>query len=125
MSESTKPVAQIRKGMINAAIWRNTNGSGVFFNVTFERRYRDDSGTWQSTKSFSRDDLLVIAHVATHAFDSICEMQDQERKAQRDADGQDGPADEDEPAPPPSEPPASVKKATAAAAASVVKRSAR
>ena len=53
-----QPIKEVRIGSIKAAIWRNDGDSGPRFNVTFQRLYRSEAGKWQSTNSFSRDDLL-------------------------------------------------------------------
>ena len=63
MSDKKKPVHEIRIGLIRAAIWRNENENGTWYNVTFERLYKDGD-EWKSSSSFGRDDLLVLAKVA-------------------------------------------------------------
>jgi len=65
MSE-TRPVHEIRFGRIKAAIWRNETQNGIMHNVTFVRIYRTDDG-WETTTSFGRDDLPLIAKVADMA----------------------------------------------------------
>jgi hypothetical protein len=65
-----KPVNEIRLGAIKAAIWKNDTESGVRFNVTFSRLYRDGED-WKSTDSFGRDDLLVLRKVADQAHSWI------------------------------------------------------
>ena len=72
MSDSKKPAAKVSLYPVSAAIWRNDNGKGeAFYNVTFERRYRDDSGKWHSTSSFSLSDLLLLAKVSDLAHTEI------------------------------------------------------
>lgn len=70
-----KPIQEVRIGNSKAAIWQNETDNGLRFNVTFQRIYRDAEGKWQSTDSFGRDDLLVLAKVAERTFDTIHEMQ--------------------------------------------------
>lgn len=65
-----KPVQEVRMGSIKAAIWRNNTPSGVRFNVTFSRLYKDGDD-WKATDSFGRDDLLVLAKVADRAHSWI------------------------------------------------------
>ena len=77
---TTKPVRHVRRANVQAAIWRNANGTGVYYSVTFERRYRDDANTWHATQSFGRDDVLVLAKVADLAHDAIHELQEAERE---------------------------------------------
>lgn len=74
-----KPIQEVRIGSIKAAIWQNETDNGTRFNVTFQRIYLNPEGKWQSTDSFGRDDLLVLARVAGQTFDYIHEMQ-QERE---------------------------------------------
>lgn len=72
-----KPVHEVRIGAIKAAIWRNTTPSGIRFNVTFGRLYKDGDD-WKATDSFGRDDLLVLAKVADKAHSWIHEQGHQE-----------------------------------------------
>ncbi len=52
--------------MIKAAIWKNETESGIRFNVTTSRLYRDGE-EWKSTDSFGRDDLLLLQKVLDRA----------------------------------------------------------
>ena len=84
MTSNTKPADKVRIGAIKAAIWRNESDNGSRFNVTFSRSYRDSEGNWQSTSSFRRDDLLVLAKVADQAHTRIVEMQREEKAAAKE-----------------------------------------
>jgi hypothetical protein len=69
-----RPVHEERIGHIKAAIWANEGGQGgIFYSVTFTRIYRDGQGNWQTSDSFGRDDLLVLAKVADRAHTWICD----------------------------------------------------
>ena len=65
-TRNSRPVHQIRIGMIRAAVWANPTEQGVRHSVTFERRYRDGE-VWKSTHSYGRDDLPALAKVADEA----------------------------------------------------------
>ena len=67
------PVDKVRVGLITASIWENKTEKGTFYNVTFERRYRDTEGNWKSTHSYGLDDLLVLAKIADLAHTKIVE----------------------------------------------------
>lgn len=69
-SRNTRPVHEIRIGLIKAAIWGNQTEDGIRHNVTFERRYRDGED-WKSTHSYGRDDLLTLSKVADEAHSWI------------------------------------------------------
>ena len=58
-----QPAHEVRLGAVKAAIWQNDTDSGVRYNVTFQRLYRDGED-WKSTDSFGRDDLLLLGKVA-------------------------------------------------------------
>ena len=66
-----KPIHEVRLGSIKAAVWRNETESGVRYNVTFSRLYKDND-QWKSTESFGRDDLLLLAKVADQTHSWIC-----------------------------------------------------
>lgn len=68
------PVAQLRYGSISAAIWKNDSDKGAFYNVTFQRTYKE-SEELKNSQSFRRDDLLVLAKLADLAHSKIFELQ--------------------------------------------------
>ena len=65
-----KPIHEIRLGFIKAAVWKNETESGVRYNVTLSRLYKEDDN-WKSTDSFGRDDLLLLSKVADQAHSWI------------------------------------------------------
>jgi len=68
------PVAKLRLGFVFANIWQRSTGEDAFYSVSFERRYKDAQGNWQSTHSFNSDDLLVLAKLADHAHTEITKI---------------------------------------------------
>jgi hypothetical protein len=63
-----KPIHEIRIGKIKAVIWANQTDSGVRHNITLRRLFkRDDSSQWETSDSFGRDDLLLVAEVCRQA----------------------------------------------------------
>ena len=73
--ESAKPpVFKLRDHALNVAGWERTTLDGkTFYNVTFERRYRDAEGNWKSSHSYNADDLLSLAKAADLAHTKIVE----------------------------------------------------
>jgi hypothetical protein len=67
------PAAKVRVGLITASIWENTNEKGTFHSVTFERRYKDAQGNWQSSHSYNTSDLLELSKAADLAHTKIIE----------------------------------------------------
>ena len=70
-----KPVHEVRLGKVKAAIWKNDSESGVRFGVTFSRIYKTESG-WESSTSFGRDELPLLAKVADIAHTWIYQQND-------------------------------------------------
>jgi hypothetical protein len=84
MSNATKPAARVIMHPIKAAIWKNESEKGeVFYNVTFERSYRDHAGEWQSSDSFGAPDLLLLAKVADRAHSEIYKLRASDRQTQQ------------------------------------------
>jgi len=65
----------IRVGRIKAVIWANETSAGVRHNVQLQRIYRTEgSEEWQTSVSFGREDLLLVAKVADRAHSWICKQ---------------------------------------------------
>jgi hypothetical protein len=65
------PVHEIRHRNIKATIWENEIASGVIYNVTVSRSYRDEAGEWHDTNSFSFGDLMNLAKALYDAQSAI------------------------------------------------------
>jgi hypothetical protein len=78
-----KPVHEVRVGSVKASIWSNATSSGVRFNTTFSRLYKDGED-WKSADSFGRDDLLVLAKVADRAHSWIHEQKPEQDSGRAD-----------------------------------------
>lgn len=76
MNESkARPLHEVRFGAIKAAIWRNDTATGVRYNTTFARLYKErEDAPWRATDSFGRDDLLLLAKVADTVHTWICQQ---------------------------------------------------
>jgi hypothetical protein len=72
LMQNEKPIHNVRLGVIKAAIWKNEKESATWYNVKFERGYKEGT-EWKSSESFGRDDLLLLAKVADQAHTWICE----------------------------------------------------
>lgn len=77
MTTKTKPIHNVKLGLVEAAIWRNENDGKPRFNVTVRRSYaieKDGKLNWNSTDSFGRDDLLALAKAVDLAHSWIHEQ---------------------------------------------------
>jgi hypothetical protein len=67
--EKQRPVHEVRLGRIKAAIWANSTEQGVRYGVTLSRIYKaQEDGEWQTSTSFGKDDLLLVAKVCELAI---------------------------------------------------------
>lgn len=73
-----RPAHEIRLGKCKAAIWANETEQGTRYNVTFARIYKQED-RWESTSSFGRDDLPLVAKLADQAHTWIYQRQSEDR----------------------------------------------
>ena len=73
------PVAKFRAGQVSSALWENqiqVKGAAVtILKATVQRRYKDRDGNWQSSGSFSRNEIPLAIHCLQKAFEKIIEIQ--------------------------------------------------
>jgi hypothetical protein len=73
------PVAKFRAGQVASAVWSNdveVNGRTVtILKATVQRRYKDKEGNWQSSGSFSRNEIPLAIHCLQKSFEKIVETQ--------------------------------------------------
>ena len=65
-SSKNRPVHEIRLGRVKSAIWRNETEQGPRYSVLITRIFKTDDG-WDSSASFGRDELPLVAKVADMA----------------------------------------------------------
>ncbi len=67
MSQTQKPIHQIRVGSIRASIWEQSSDQGPFLTVTFSRSYKDKTGQWKNGHSYLPHDLETLMDCALEA----------------------------------------------------------
>ena len=80
MAKEKGPVVKIRAGTVSAALWENeinakNGGKVTVLKATVQRRYKNKSGTWQSSASFSRNEIPLAIFCLQKAFEKIIETQ--------------------------------------------------
>ena len=79
MTGQQMPVAKFRAGQVSSAVWQNTiqvKGKAItVLKATVQRRYKDKEGNWQSSGSFSRNEIPLAIHCLQQAFEKIIEAQ--------------------------------------------------
>ena len=82
MTGQQMPVAKFRAGQVSSAIWENEvqmpRGTVKILKATVQRRYKDKGGTWQSSTSFSRNEIPLAIHCLQKAFEKIIQTQNEE-----------------------------------------------
>lgn len=68
-----RPVHEVRMGRVRAAVWENQTETGVRFNVTLSRLYKDGD-QWKDSASLGRDDLPLAIRVLEKVHDWIFEQ---------------------------------------------------
>lgn len=70
---SRMPIKSLRAGALQVAIWENENvidgTARKFQTASFERRYKDRNGQWQSTNSLRVNDLPKAAMLLSKAYE--------------------------------------------------------
>jgi hypothetical protein len=82
MAGQQLPVAKFKAGQVSAAIWENEvqmpRGTVKILKATVQRRYKDRGGQWQSSSSFSRNEIPLAIHCLQKSFERIIEIQNEE-----------------------------------------------
>ena len=71
-----KPIAKFKAGgQVSAAIWENqieVKGKTVpILKATVQRRFKNKEGTWQSSTSFSRNEIPLAIYCLQQAFEAM------------------------------------------------------
>ena len=73
------PVAKFRAGAVSAALWENdidVKGRTItILKATVQRRYKDKDDNWQSSGSFSRNEIPLAIYCLQKCFEKIIEKQ--------------------------------------------------
>ena len=85
MTGQQMPVAKFKAGQVSSAVWKTevqmARGTVKILKATIQRRYKDKGGTWQSSTSFSRNEIPLAIHCLQKAFEKIVEKQNEEARA--------------------------------------------
>lgn len=68
--EKKRPIHTIKRGYVEAAIWKNDTDKGAMYNVTFSRTYKDGEDL-KNASSFGIGDLFRVARLALLSDDYI------------------------------------------------------
>ena len=73
------PIAKFKAGQVSSAVWENqvqVKGQSItILKATVQRRYKDHDGNWQSSGSFSRNEIPLAIYCLQKSFEKIIEKQ--------------------------------------------------
>ncbi len=73
------PIAKFKAGAVSTALWENdieVKGRTItILKATVQRRYKDKDGNWQSSGSFSRNEIPLAIYCLQKCFEKIIEKQ--------------------------------------------------
>ncbi|MEM7811340.1 MAG: hypothetical protein AAF532_07685 [Planctomycetota bacterium] len=76
------PITTLReRGGLKATVWKNESQRGPFYSVELSRTYKVED-EFRDSHSFPASDLLVLAHLATKAYDRVSELRQADAKAE-------------------------------------------
>ena len=79
MNGQQTPIAKFKAGAVSAALWENdidVKGRTItILKATVQRRYKDKDGNWQSSGSFSRNEIPLAIYCLQKCFEKIIEKQ--------------------------------------------------
>ena len=66
--EKNAPVKTYRAHGVEVSVWENIGPNGKYYTVSCQRRYKDNSEGWKSTKTFRLGDLPALSLLTGEAF---------------------------------------------------------
>jgi len=65
--QKNTPVQRIKRGAIEAAIWKNDGKTGPFHSVTFKRSYKTAEGDYRDSHAYTLRDLFDLVRCVIEA----------------------------------------------------------
>ncbi len=83
---ANEPIARIKDGLLQIAIWKNETEKGRPFYSTsaVQRTYKDDAGNYHETQSLSASQLLQAGRLYNLAYDKVRELEDGDYQASKE-----------------------------------------
>ena len=89
---ANRPVHEIRLGRVKAAIWKNETEVGIRYSVSIVRIFKTDDG-WDSSPSFGRDELPLVAKVADMVHTWIYQQNERSDNSSESSEATQSPTD--------------------------------
>ena len=73
--QGLQPIEKFRAGPIACALWENEitmdGQTKTILKASVSRRYKDRKGIWQTSQSFSRNEIPLAVYCLLRAFDAM------------------------------------------------------
>lgn len=74
-TQAQPPAAKFRFGPVHVSVWENTApDSNTFYSARIERRYKPEGKDFQSSNSFTPDQIPVVIDLLNQADAAIAEL---------------------------------------------------
>lgn len=80
-----EPVARIKDGLLQIAIWKNptTEGRSFYSTSGVQRSYKDERGEYRETASLSGTQLIQAGRLYALAYDRVRELEEADYQASK------------------------------------------
>lgn len=72
-SEKVQPEKKFNAGAISVSVWKNQtkDKDREFFTISFDRKYKDQDGTWKNSNSLRLNDLPKATFALQQAYEYL------------------------------------------------------
>lgn len=85
-----EPAHKVKIGYVEATVWRNEGDTGVWFNITVRRSWKDDEGEWHESNSYGTRESCQLAQAVQMANAWAVQAEMDEYEKSRDSGGKSG-----------------------------------
>lgn len=87
-SESkAQPAHRVKIGYVEATVWRNEGDTGVWFNITVRRSWKNDQDEWQESNSYGTREACQLVQAVQMANAWAVQAEMDEYESSRDKGG--------------------------------------
>jgi hypothetical protein len=71
MTQHLPPIARFRDQGLTVSVWARQTQKGTFYDVSFERSYKDQDGNWHNTTNCQAGDIQTLRKLLDLAHTEI------------------------------------------------------
>lgn len=85
-----QPAHRVKIGYVEATVWRNEGDTGVWFNITVRRSWKNDNDEWQESNSYGTRESCQLVQAVQMACTWAVQAEMDEYEKSRDSDRKSG-----------------------------------